>query len=144
MEVAQFNMGITKRQLARCTESLLQGLRNNGISSLEAALNMVGKKLDVAGAEYPAIIHIRKHDLDLGKTTLQIEYEEKIHYGTPIELSINPELDYRFILVRCAEPIEGYVQRWGDRSGNILQVKKGKGVKWIEAIKDLEDLSKLK
>ena len=79
----------------------------------------------------------------MGTTALKISYEYQDFEGIPIELVLNPELNYRQIIVKCTEPVSGYILFGIDDYNNVQQFKKSKGVEWKNIMQDVEDLSKL-
>jgi len=135
-------MKITKQILKTHAKRLLEELREEGISSLETALKADGRKFRMREM-LPDSIHIHTAPSNLGTTALKISYEYQDFEGIPIELVLNPELNYRQIIVKCTEPVSGYILFGIDDYNNVQQFKKSKGVEWKNIMQDVEDLSKL-
>lgn len=136
-------MIITKQILRTHAERLLEGLKEEGISSLEIALKSDGREFKVREM-LPDSIHIHIRPSNAGTTALKISYECQDFEGIPIELVINPKLNYRQVIVKCNEPVQGYIPFGADGYGNLQQFRKNQGSEWSTAIKNLEEISRLK
>ena len=135
-------MKITKQILRTHAERLLEGLREEGISSLELALRADGSKFKIK-EKLPHRIYISTSLSNQGTTALKISYISHDLEGVPIELVINPKLKYRQIIVKCVESVLDYAPFAKDDYDNWVQFRKSHGVEWADVIKDAEELTRL-
>lgn len=132
-------MKITKKSVATYAERLLEVLEEQKISSLESAINAIGKEFEVREIlPDRVIIHMRPSNM--GTLELKISYVCPNFEGIPLELVINPSLKYRQLIVKCAESFQGYSAFAFDPYNNIVQFKINSGAEWRDAIKDIEEL----
>ena len=135
-------MIITKEILRMHAERFLDKLREENITSLEIALRSVGQRIKIREI-LPDLIHIYTAPSNLGTTALKMSYECQDFEGVPIEMVVNPALEYRQTIVKCTKPVIGYTPFGIDDYGNLQQFKKVNSPKWNEVISDLEELTRL-
>lgn len=136
-------MIITRQMLKTNAERLLETLQEDGISSLELAFGAVGRQIKFREA-LPDHTHIFTSHSNAGTTALKISYICPDFEGVPLELVVNPTLNYRQVILKCIEPVSGYSTFGLDRYKNLQQYKKVMGSDWQEMINDVGELTRIK
>lgn len=136
-------MKITKQMLRTHAERLLETLREEGITSLESALKYTGKEVKPREM-LPNTIHIHSWFSASGRTALSISCKYQDFEERPIELVINPILNCRLTIAKCQDYILNYTPFGFDEHCNVQQYKKSRGTDWMNVIKDVEELARLK
>ena len=132
---------IKKEDIKRFSEGILEIMSDREIDSLENLENNFG--------EYPTrkfgekvIIETRPSNANTRAHTISYTLEG---LGIPIEIRINPELDYSLIILKkSGELVKGYESFDSDYFGNSIQSRRMKPGTIEVILSELRNLSKLK
>lgn len=134
-------MIITKQSLATIAERFLETLKDEKISSLELAISSSGRRIQIREmlADYLNIFIAPSNQETIA---LKMSYTCPNFEGVPLEVVINPFLQYKQIIAKCSEPIPRYSLFAIDGYRNGVYFRKTTGVYWREIIEEVSELSK--
>lgn len=137
-------MPITIPDLRRISKNFLTILDKEKIMSVNDLEAKLGKEFlsdeDGAVQEYVSILNIPSNQDAMAFTVSYV----RPGTGIPIELKINPVLDYSQVIIKAKDMIGGYLPFGSDEFDNIYQSKLIRSSDFSLSIKELKKLSEYK
>ena len=129
---------ITPEKLKQIARSVLDFLKREDINSIESLEKRLGESFDIKRGDH--IIQIESRPSESGGEAYTIIYIIPAG-GIPIEIRLNPNLDYSKIIVKTKSGLNDYKPFASDYFGNIIQDKIIKGCSISGIKKELEELA---
>lgn len=131
-------MKITLEYVAQVSSELLNVLNKEKVETTADLEKMVGREIVITSVG-DSIEFLKR--LSDSETKAYIVSYSKRWYGFPIELKINPTLNYSLVILMAETIIEGYKELSIDAYDNIRQCKKFESSDFRFVKEELEKLS---
>jgi len=129
---------ITPEKLKQIVGDVLDFLKREDINSIESLEKRLGESFDVKRGDH--IIQIESRPSESGSEAYTISYIIPAG-GIPIEIRLNPNLNYSKIIIKTKSGLNDYKPFTSDYFGNIIQDKIINGCSIPEIKRELEKLS---
>ncbi|MBI2632468.1 hypothetical protein HYW75_05680 [Candidatus Pacearchaeota archaeon] len=134
-------MEITKKIIRGAAKSLIKFLEKRKIDSANNLDNIVGKSFPLKDS-FPDTIEVSIRPSNDRTIAYTISYVSLIN-GVPLEVKINPELNYSRVIVKMKKSLTNYTVFSEDEFSNLRQSKLIKSSDIIEVRDELRYLSKI-